>query len=136
MIYTGQCAELCGRNHANMVAQRDRRALADYQQWYAARRSEIKAAQIAGGQGSASAREQQDDRRTPDQRHPWRPRSTRHADTHCARPRPQIIAHGVDRPSTRGWTSWLTTTDHKRIGIMYLLHGRSSSSCWAASRRC
>jgi cytochrome c oxidase subunit 1 len=36
-----------------------------------------------------------------------------------SRPRPEIIAHDVDRP-TRGWVSWLTTTDHKKIGIMYL----------------
>src|SRR5918998_646908 len=34
-------------------------------------------------------------------------------------PRPQIITHGV-RPEPRGWTSWITTTDHKRIGILYL----------------
>jgi cytochrome c oxidase subunit I len=33
--------------------------------------------------------------------------------------RPQIIAHEVDRPR-RGWTTWLTTTDHKKIGILYL----------------
>ncbi len=33
---------------------------------------------------------------------------------------PQIIAHEVERERT-GWTSWLTTTDHKRIGIMYLI---------------
>ena len=50
------------------------------------------------------------------------------------RPRPEIIAHAVDRPQ-RGWVSWLTTTDHKRIGIMYLVT-RSCSSSWAASRRC
>jgi hypothetical protein len=31
--------------------------------------------------------------------------------------RPQIIAHEVDRPR-RGWTQWLTTTDHKKIGIL------------------
>jgi cytochrome c oxidase subunit I len=36
-----------------------------------------------------------------------------------ARPRPQIIAHEVDRPR-RGWVTWLTTTDHKKIGILYL----------------
>jgi cytochrome c oxidase subunit I len=35
------------------------------------------------------------------------------------RPRPQIIADEVRREAT-GWTSWLTTTDHKRIGILYL----------------
>jgi cytochrome c oxidase subunit 1 len=34
--------------------------------------------------------------------------------------RPQIVAHEV-RPEPRGWTSWITTTDHKRIGIMYLV---------------
>jgi len=34
--------------------------------------------------------------------------------------RPQIIAHEVDRPR-RGWVTWLTTTDHKKIGIMYLV---------------
>jgi cytochrome c oxidase subunit I len=33
--------------------------------------------------------------------------------------RPEIVAHAVDeRP--KGWLSWLTTTDHKKIGIMYL----------------
>jgi cytochrome c oxidase subunit I len=36
-----------------------------------------------------------------------------------ARPRPQVIAHGVKDPSA-GWTSWITTTDHKKIGILYL----------------
>src|ERR671915_743152 len=33
--------------------------------------------------------------------------------------RAQIITHGV-RPEPKGWTSWVTTTDHKRIGILYL----------------
>ena len=35
-------------------------------------------------------------------------------------PLPQIIARQVE-PQRTGWTSWLTTTDHKRIGIMYLV---------------
>jgi cytochrome c oxidase subunit 1 len=35
-------------------------------------------------------------------------------------PAPQIVAHEVTRPRT-GWTSWVTTTDHKKIGIMYLV---------------
>jgi cytochrome c oxidase subunit 1 len=35
------------------------------------------------------------------------------------RPRPQITARAIaDEPS--GWTSWFTTTDHKKIGILYL----------------
>jgi heme/copper-type cytochrome/quinol oxidase subunit 1 len=33
--------------------------------------------------------------------------------------RPQIITPAV-RPKPTGWTSWITTTDHKRIGILYL----------------
>src|SRR3954463_16619259 len=33
---------------------------------------------------------------------------------------PQIVARDV-RPEPRGWTSWITTTDHKRIGILYLV---------------
>ena len=33
---------------------------------------------------------------------------------------PQITAHEV-APEGRGWTSWVTTTDHKKIGIMYLV---------------
>src|SRR6188472_4379380 len=33
---------------------------------------------------------------------------------------PQVVAHRVEREPT-GWTSWVTTTDHKRIGIMYLV---------------
>jgi cytochrome c oxidase subunit 1 len=33
--------------------------------------------------------------------------------------RPEVVQRGLsDRPT--GWTSWLTTTDHKRIGILYL----------------
>jgi cytochrome c oxidase subunit I len=33
--------------------------------------------------------------------------------------RPEIVVRGIpERPT--GWTSWLTTTDHKRIGALYL----------------
>src|SRR3954467_10585486 len=35
-------------------------------------------------------------------------------------PVPQIAARSV-QPAPRGWTSWVTTTDHKRIGIMYMV---------------
>ena len=35
-------------------------------------------------------------------------------------PVPQIVAHRVEGERT-GWTSWVTTTDHKKIGIMYLV---------------
>ena len=33
--------------------------------------------------------------------------------------RPEVVMRGYKEP-TRGWLAWLTTTDHKRIGIMYL----------------
>src|SRR5438067_2390803 len=35
-------------------------------------------------------------------------------------PVPQITVDRV-RPQPRGWTSWFTTTDHKRIGILYIV---------------
>jgi cytochrome c oxidase subunit I len=34
-------------------------------------------------------------------------------------PRPEVALHGLQSPP-RGWLAWLTTTDHKRIGILYL----------------
>jgi cytochrome c oxidase subunit I len=34
--------------------------------------------------------------------------------------RPQIVAHEIRRPR-RGWLDWLTTVDHKKIGIMYMV---------------
>jgi cytochrome c oxidase subunit 1 len=35
-------------------------------------------------------------------------------------PTPLVTAHHVESEPT-GWTSWITTTDHKRIGIMYMV---------------
>src|ERR1700760_250782 len=38
------------------------------------------------------------------------------------RPVPQVIAHAVTAPrQTKRWVEWITTTDHKKIGIMYLV---------------
>src|SRR5918995_3219875 len=33
--------------------------------------------------------------------------------------RPEVMLHGLQSPQ-RGWLSWLTTTDHKRIGFLYI----------------
>ena len=33
--------------------------------------------------------------------------------------RPEVILHGLQTPP-RGWLAWLTTTDHKKIGILYI----------------
>jgi cytochrome c oxidase subunit 1 len=35
-------------------------------------------------------------------------------------PIPQVSTHSVESEA-KGWTSWITTTDHKRIGIMYMV---------------
>jgi cytochrome c oxidase subunit I len=40
--------------------------------------------------------------------------------TRTLTPVPMIIAHRVERPP-RGLVGWLTTTDHKRIGILYMV---------------
>ncbi len=36
-----------------------------------------------------------------------------------ALPRPHILARRVERED-RGWTSWITTVDHKKLGILYI----------------
>jgi cytochrome c oxidase subunit 2 len=48
--FRGQCAELCGRNHANMVAFVRAVPPAQFEQWLAARKAEIKAANTAAAQ--------------------------------------------------------------------------------------
>lgn len=41
---------------------------------------------------------------------------------YAVRPVPQMIAHEVTAPrQTKRWVDWILTTDHKRIGIMYLV---------------
>ncbi len=38
------------------------------------------------------------------------------------RPTPEVVAHRVARARTRArWLDWVTTTDHKRIGILYIV---------------
>jgi len=36
-------------------------------------------------------------------------------------PRPEILTREVPRPLRARWLSWVATTDHKRIGIMYMV---------------
>jgi cytochrome c oxidase subunit 1 len=41
---------------------------------------------------------------------------------YALRPAPQVLAHEVAVPRTRHkWLDWVLTTDHKKIGIMYLV---------------
>ena len=49
-LFTGQCAELCGRNHANMTAQVRAVTPAAYERWLAQRKVEVKAADAAAAQ--------------------------------------------------------------------------------------
>ena len=54
LIYEGQCAELCGRNHANMYARVIALPADEWQRWYDEKRTQIKQAQ----QEAADARKQ------------------------------------------------------------------------------
>ncbi len=41
---------------------------------------------------------------------------------YALRPVPQVLAHEVVAPRrTKRWIDWILTTDHKRIGILYLV---------------
>jgi cytochrome c oxidase subunit I len=41
---------------------------------------------------------------------------------YAVRPVPQVTADSVETPrATKRWVDWVTTTDHKKIGIMYLV---------------
>jgi cytochrome c oxidase subunit II len=53
-VYKGQCAELCGRNHANMTAQVRAVTPSEYEKWLDDRKADIKAADTA----AASQRKQ------------------------------------------------------------------------------
>ncbi len=57
--YTGQCAELCGRNHANMTAQVVVLPPAQYATWFARQKAAIRAADLgAAASRAALLREQ------------------------------------------------------------------------------
>ena len=46
-VFTGQCAELCGRNHANMTARVRAVTPSEYERWLDQRKADIKAADAA-----------------------------------------------------------------------------------------
>jgi cytochrome c oxidase subunit 2 len=47
VVYDGQCAELCGRNHANMYGRVIGMRMADYKRWYVDKVRQLKAAKAA-----------------------------------------------------------------------------------------
>jgi cytochrome c oxidase subunit 2 len=58
-VFRGQCAELCGRNHANMVAQVRAVEPAEFERWLAAKKQEIKQANVAAQQQRQKIQAQQ-----------------------------------------------------------------------------
>jgi cytochrome c oxidase subunit 2 len=57
--FTGQCAELCGRNHANMLARVRAVPFDEYQAWYDRQAADIKAARDAGAKQRAGILKQE-----------------------------------------------------------------------------
>lgn len=50
-VFTGQCAELCGRNHANMTAQVRALSVPDYERWFARQKAAIRTANESAIEG-------------------------------------------------------------------------------------
>jgi cytochrome c oxidase subunit 2 len=57
--FPGQCAELCGRNHANMLARVKAVPFDQYKAWYDQQAADIKAARDAGAKQRAAMLKQQ-----------------------------------------------------------------------------
>ena len=59
VIYTGQCAELCGRNHANMLARVIGMRMDDYKAWYQRKVQQVQQARrLAAAQQKALLQQQ------------------------------------------------------------------------------
>ena len=116
-VYQGQCAELCGEGHADMIA-RVHALTPDAVQGLAPEAGR----RHQGSAGAARARAK-DPRAGRTVERISRNVTTAETAAPVAAPRevarPEIVAHKVEEPP-KGWLSWLTTTDHKRIGIMYI----------------
>src|SRR5690606_28230350 len=84
---------------------------------------------LAGAPAAADPRGQRAGRARPRRRGRRRPsgrrllmatiETTAPASTTLA-PVPQIVVRRVGGPGPRGWLGWVTTTDHKRIGLLSL----------------
>jgi cytochrome c oxidase subunit 2 len=59
VIFKGQCAELCGRNHANMYARVIGMRMPDYKKWYADQVQELKAAKADAAKQQKALQAQQ-----------------------------------------------------------------------------
>ena len=61
MIFEGQCAELCGRNHANMYGRVVGMRMEDYRAWYAKAVEDLKAAKQGAAEQQEGLEQQQQD---------------------------------------------------------------------------
>ena len=59
--YFGQCAELCGRNHANMYGRVTAVPFPQYQAWFDRQAADIKAARLEGARQRAALNKAQQD---------------------------------------------------------------------------
>jgi cytochrome c oxidase subunit 2 len=59
VVYSGQCAELCGRNHANMYARVIGLSFADYKRWYANKVAQVKQARTDAAKQQKALQQQQ-----------------------------------------------------------------------------
>jgi cytochrome c oxidase subunit 2 len=59
VVYHGNCAELCGRNHANMVGNVIGMRYADWKAWYQQKAADIKAAEAAAAKQRTALEAQQ-----------------------------------------------------------------------------
>jgi cytochrome c oxidase subunit 2 len=59
VVYDGQCAELCGRNHANMLARVIGLSPQDFDAWVNRKAQEIKTAQTDVAKQHAELQKQQ-----------------------------------------------------------------------------
>jgi cytochrome c oxidase subunit 2 len=59
VVFTGQCAELCGRNHANMYGRVIGMRMDDYRRWYADKVQQVKDARTGAASQQEALQEQQ-----------------------------------------------------------------------------
>jgi cytochrome c oxidase subunit 2 len=57
-VFRGQCAELCGRNHANMIAQVKAVTPSQFEAWVQQRKADVKAADDAAAQARKKIQQQ------------------------------------------------------------------------------
>ena len=60
VVFTGQCAELCGRNHANMYGRVIGMRMADYRQWYTDKVQQVEDARTGASEQQEALQQQQE----------------------------------------------------------------------------